>query len=109
MRILKNTKYYSTVLLATFSVSLPCVVIAQTTFREFAGIIMVLLNNVTRLVMALALFAFIIGAIRFISTAGDDKSRESGKHLMIWGTVALFLMVAVWGIVGIIQTTFFGS
>lgn len=59
-------------------------------------------------IMTLSVLAFMVGVIRFIYTAGDDKSRAEGKQLMIWGTLSLFLMVAVWGVVGIIKAVFFG-
>jgi hypothetical protein len=84
----------------------PIISSAQT-FRDLARDIIDLLNLTATFIMGLALLAFVIGAIRFISTSGDDQSRASGKQLMVWGTISLFVMVSVWGIVAIIQTTFF--
>lgn len=60
------------------------------------------------LIMVLAVLAFIIGVIRFMYTAGNDKSRESGKNLLVWGTIAMLVLVSVWGLVKIIKLTFFG-
>ncbi|KKS30815.1 MAG: hypothetical protein UV60_C0006G0081 [Parcubacteria group bacterium GW2011_GWA2_43_11] len=77
-------------------------------FKSIATIFVNLLNTSVLLIMAMAVFFFVIGAIRFIATAGDDKSRSEGKQMMVWGTLSLFVMVAVWGIVNIIRTTFFG-
>jgi hypothetical protein len=59
-------------------------------------------------IMVLSLLAFIVGVVRFMSTAGDDQSRATGKRLMVWGLIALFVMISVWGIANIIKTTFFG-
>lgn len=51
------------------------------------------------LVAALALLYFFWGLARFILASGDDEKRASGKHIMIWGIVALFIIVSVWGLV----------
>lgn len=53
----------------------------------------------------LAIVYFFFGIIRFMSHAGDEKTREEGKGIMIWGMIALFVMVALWGLVGYIQTS----
>ncbi len=87
----------------------PAVSNAETTLKNLiTSKAMPVVNSLIGLVMVLALLGFIVGAIRFIATAGDDRSRESGKQLMVWGVVALALMVSVWGVVLIIKTTFFG-
>ena len=51
------------------------------------------------LVAALALLYFFWGLARFILASGDEEKRASGKHIMIWGIVALFIIVSVWGLV----------
>ncbi|HCC05730.1 TPA: hypothetical protein DEP58_05545 [Patescibacteria group bacterium] len=84
----------------------PSVLLAQ--LKNIAATFVTLLNTTVWLIMALAVFFFVIGAIRFIATAGDERSRSDGKQMMIWGTLSLFVMVAVWGIVNIIKNTFFG-
>jgi len=89
-----------------FLVFLPTFFAYATTFKDFAAKIVEFINALSAFVSALALFLFIIGVVRFISTAGDDNSRKAGKEMMIWGTVALFVMISVWGLVTIIQTTF---
>jgi len=50
-------------------------------------------------ILVLALIFFMWGVAMFILGAGDPEKREQGKHIMIWGIVALFVIVAVWGIV----------
>ena len=57
------------------------------------------------LVVSLALLYFLWGLANFI-LAGDDKEKiEKGKSTMLWGIIALFVMVSVWGIVRFIQDT----
>ena len=62
------------------------------------------------LIMAgLALLAFFWGLVRFIFKAGDEKETANGKRLMIWGLVALFVMVSVWGIIRFVEIELFGT
>ena len=58
------------------------------------------------IVVSLALLAFFWGLAKFIFAAGDEESKADGKKIMIWGVVALFVMVSVWGLVGFIGGAF---
>lgn len=60
------------------------------------------------LLMGMALLVFMWGGAKFMYGAGDEKTRNAGKALLLWGVVGLFVMVSVWGIVIIVSTTFFG-
>ncbi len=58
----------------------------------------------TIVVAGIALLAFFWGLAQYIfKLGGDEKAVESGKTLMKWGTVALFVMISIWGIVRFIQ------
>ena len=54
------------------------------------------------IVVALALLGFFWGLAQFIFAAGDESKKDQAKSHMIWGLVALFVMVGVWGLVGFI-------
>src|SRR3989344_32215 len=88
------------VILASLAL-VPAVASAQT-----LGNLETLLRSVGRLidialpiVVAIALLAFFWGLVRFIFSAGDETKKKEGQQLMIWGLVALFVMVSVWGLV----------
>jgi hypothetical protein len=68
-----------------------------------SGIIGVVPALVTALV-GVALLYFIWGLVLFISQSGDEKAVEEGKQKMIWGLIALFVLVSVWGLVSLLQT-----
>lgn len=55
------------------------------------------------LIMGIAVLVFLWGLVKFIARADDERERESGKQLIIWGMIALFVMVTLWSIVGFIQ------
>jgi hypothetical protein len=64
-----------------------------------------LINSIIPLLLAVAVVYFFWGLITFIRAAGDPKAAESGKSIMIWGIVALFVMVSLWGILNWLTTT----
>ncbi len=63
------------------------------------------------LVAALALLYFFWGLAQFILATGrgDEDAREKGKNIMIWGIVALFVMVSVWGLVRFVGDALLGG
>ncbi len=84
----------------TASLLAPAIAFAQT-----LGNLETLLRSIGRLidialpvVVAIALLAFFWGLVRYIF-AGTDDAKVAGRQLMIWGLVALFVMISVWGLV----------
>jgi len=55
------------------------------------------------ILLTLALIYFMWGLVKYIMSAGDEKARGDGKYMMIWGIIALFVMVSVWGLVASLQ------
>lgn len=74
-----------------------------------SGKIVPFFDSVVGLIMVIALLGFLWGAVRFIFVAGDDKTRSDARSLMVWGLVALFVMVSLWGITKLIRATFLGT
>jgi hypothetical protein len=61
------------------------------------------------IVVALALLAFFWGMAMYIFNTGNDEQRKKGLQIMIWGIIALFVMVSVWGIIAVIRNTFLST
>ncbi len=57
-----------------------------------------IINLLVTLIFALSILVFFWGLVKFILNAGDSKSHEEGKELIIWGLISLFVMVSIWGI-----------
>ncbi|MBP9749430.1 MAG: hypothetical protein KBD21_01770 [Candidatus Pacebacteria bacterium] len=55
----------------------------------------------------LALALFIWGGVVMLASQGSDESRKEGQTRMLWGLIALFVLVSVWGLVQLVQV-FFG-
>jgi uncharacterized membrane protein YidH (DUF202 family) len=65
-----------------------------------------ILNPIIVFMFVVALLVFFWGLVQFIYNAGSDSGRDTGKQHIIWGIVGMFIMVAVYGIIGLILNTF---
>jgi hypothetical protein len=64
-------------------------------------------NSVIPILFALATVLFIWGVIKFFFINVDEEAkRAQGKQFMIWGIVALAVMLSMWGLVNVLRTTF---
>ncbi|KKS28890.1 MAG: hypothetical protein UV60_C0007G0007 [Parcubacteria group bacterium GW2011_GWA2_43_11] len=61
-----------------------------------------LVGQLIPIVIAIGLLFFIWGLVQFILASGDEAAKDIGKRRMIWGVITLFVIVAVWGIVGLL-------
>ena len=51
------------------------------------------------IVVGIALLAFFWGLVKYIFAQGNEESKADAKKIMLWGVIALFVMVSVWGLV----------
>ena len=65
-----------------------------------------ILNPAIGLIFALAFVYFMWGVFTMIKNADNETERATGRQNMIWGIVGMFIMVAVYGIIGVIIGTF---
>lgn len=49
------------------------------------------------------------GVIKFIRAGDNEEMRESGRKVMIYGIVVLFVMVSFWGFVQLLSKSFLGA
>lgn len=70
-----------------------------TTFSGLVNIFLGLMRAAIPIIASLALLIFIWGLVKFIFRLGgkEDPVKE-GKDLMVWGLIALFIMISIWGI-----------
>ncbi|PIP86614.1 hypothetical protein COV42_00225 [Candidatus Campbellbacteria bacterium CG11_big_fil_rev_8_21_14_0_20_44_21] len=72
--------------------------------------LIVILSGIVRslilLAVAMALLYFFWGLALFIKNTGSGSEAEEARQKMLWGIIALFVMVSVWGIVQVLNTTF---
>ena len=91
-------------------ISLPVIVLAQGSVDNlgegFEAIIDIINSYIIPLIIGVAGLIFMIGVIKYV-TAGDDAAgREGARNMMVWGIIALFVMISVWGLVNLLVGTF---
>ncbi|MFA7285486.1 MAG: hypothetical protein WC011_01400 [Candidatus Paceibacterota bacterium] len=62
--------------------------------------------SVVPLIFSLALVMFVYGVMQYVLNEADEGKREKGKQFMVWGIIALTVMVSVWGLVNLLGGTF---
>ena len=86
------------------SIMVPCVTFAatiETTLDMFLYVALMLI----RIFGTLAFVAFFYGLALFLLNHEDKTINEKGKNVMVWGVLALFVMITIWGIIGFMQDT----
>ncbi len=63
-------------------------------------------KSIVPLLFTLATAGFIWGIIQYFLNPDNEEKRKSGKSFMIWGIIGLFVMLSMWGLVGILSNTF---
>jgi ABC-type phosphate transport system permease subunit len=66
----------------------------------------VIVNPLILLVFAAGFFRFIWGLVQFLFHLEEGGKHEEGVQHMIWGVVGMFVMVAVYGIIMLMNNTF---
>jgi len=57
------------------------------------------------LLIGVALVVFMWGVIRYITAGADEEQKKAARGAMIWGVIALFVIVGVWGLVRLLAYT----
>lgn len=77
-----------------------------TDLRGVVNLFLDLINITLPVLAGIALLVFFKGLLDLILNAGDTKAIDAGKKTMVWGLVALFVMVSVWGILAFFYRDF---
>jgi hypothetical protein len=72
-----------------------------TPLYDFITSVMGLVRFAVPLLISLGVVAFFWGLVQYIFAGA--KGAAAGKNIMVWGLIALFVMVSVWGIITMAQ------
>ena len=87
---------------------LPMVTFAQATFRSAVEAAVTTIGDyLMPLLFSAALALFIWGIADFIRHADNPEERSKGKSRILWGLIALFVMVGYLGLTALLKNTFF--
>ena len=83
----------------------PMIVFAQN-LQSVLGVIGGLVSTATPIIVALALLFFFWGLAIYILNAGNEEKKSQGKSIMLWGVIAIFVILSIFGLVKMLQNTF---
>lgn len=82
---------------------------APRTYADLINFFVGIIKLLVPIIGGLALLAFFWGLGTFIFSAGDAKAHESGRSMMIYGLVALFAMMSIFGLISFVGNLIFGN
>ena len=65
-----------------------------------------IVNPLLLLIFAAGFFMFMYGLLQFMISVNKGEDTSSGKQHMIYGTIGMFIMVSVYGIIALLDSTF---
>ena len=106
MKFIKQTvrqKYYLVFLLFV----MPSVIFAaDTTLNDIEVAALDLLNSVVPMLIAAAVAFFLWSVLKYINSGDNAETRIQARALMVYGIIAIFVMVSLWGFVNVLVETF---
>ena len=66
----------------------------------------VISSSIIPFIIGLGVLLFLIGVVQYVASGDNEEKREASRNMMIYGIIAIFVMVSVWGFVKILSTTF---
>src|SRR5438045_2259311 len=97
-------KKYLASLLSLLTLALPAIAFGQQlqNLSTLVGSATRILNQLVPFAIGLGLVVFLFGVVRYV-TSGAGEEKAAARSLMIYGIIALFVAVSVWGLVRFIQ------
>lgn len=65
-----------------------------------------LINLLIPFAIAVAVFIFIVGLIRYVNAGGEEDKLKAARDTIIWGIVIIFVMFSAVGLVNLLRSTF---
>ena len=101
----RELKYYNISFLVLLFI-LPALVFAADFSEIVSFFVYIIVNPLVYLIIGFAVVYFLWGVTKYILHSGDARAREEGRSMMIYGIIAIFVMVSVWGFVNLLDETF---
>ncbi len=69
-----------------------------------------ILQRLTILVIGLAVFTFIVGVLKYVTSGGNEEKQAEARGVIVFGIIAIAVMISVWGLVNLLVKSFgFGA
>ncbi len=76
------------------------------TLADVVSHVIGLINTIIPVLFTLALVLFMWTAVRYVTQASEGGGEVRGQ--LLWGIIALFVILSIWGLVNILCYTFLG-
>ena len=96
---------YRKIFITAGSFLFPTIAMAQT-LSTILGIFSKIVSALMPFVVGLAVLFFMFGVLQFIRASGNEDEITEGRNRMIYGIIGIFVMVSVWGLVNLLDSTF---
>jgi hypothetical protein len=91
----------------TTTQSAGCRLQTGSSFRQIAAYPVCVINTyVFPLLIGIAVFSFMIGVVRYMMELENDTKRLEMRNFIMWSSLALFVILSVWGILLVMQNSF---
>ena len=77
-----------------------------TSIADFVKSINCLALDVVPVIVLLAFIIFITGLVGYVGSGDNEEKRDQGRNVMIYGMIGFFVMVSIWGILGIVTNSY---
>ncbi len=64
-----------------------------------------ILNIVIPILIVLGVVLFIWGVVMYVISS-DEEAKKKGRDRMIYGIIGLVVIIAIWGLVGVVRNSF---
>ena len=68
-------------------------------------VLKIFMDKLIPFLITAALLFFIYGVVKYVISSDPDET-EKAKNIIVKGIIGLFVILSVWGLVGVIQRTF---
>lgn len=79
------------------------------TYAGIVGNILFIIKNLTGLGAAVALFFFVFGIVQYLTHSDNAAKRTESVQTITYGLIALFVLIAVWSLVQLLQESLVGG
>lgn len=78
-------------------------------FRGLVNFLISLFNQAIALLIGLGVVYLLYSIVKTIMHADNEQIRSDGRHVMLYGVIAIFVIVSMWGFVNVLVNTFFAG
>ncbi len=76
--------------------------------QVFQNVVTEIFNPLYKLAVGIAITYFLFGVFKFIMDMNDPEKKNFGKSHLLWGTIGLFIILSVGGILRLFNDLFGG-